>query len=66
MAVMAKKRTDRHLSKQFQIRMHPQMRKQLEALADSKLTDLSQEIREAILNHLKAAGYWPPGAEKQR
>lgn len=64
MAVMAKKATDKHLNKPFQLRMHRQLREQLELLSESKLSDLSQEIREAIRKHLEQEGYWPPSPGK--
>jgi hypothetical protein len=58
------RKNDRHKTKAFGIRLHPLIRQQLEALVESKqgITKLSDEIREALIAHLKANGFWPPPA----
>lgn len=61
-AGMARKRKgDRHLAKPFMIRLHPQVRAQLEKLVDQDpTTNITREIVEAIKHRLREAGLWPP------
>ena len=54
---------DRHKKKPFQIRMHPLLRQQLEALAERNASDMTQEIVTAVREHLERAGLWPPSAK---
>ena len=46
--------------KPFQLRLHPDIRKQLEKFADEERKDRSEVVRSAITEFLKSHGYWPP------
>ena len=60
MHIMAKKKSDAHTQKQFQIRLHPLIRKQLDILIRRNVSTFSEEIRTALKKHLTDAGLWPP------
>lgn len=57
MAVMAKKKPDRHKSKPFQLRMPDFLKEQLEKLADQNYSTMTAEIIAAIKKHLEASGF---------
>lgn len=61
MAVMAKRKGDRHATKQFQIRLHASLRQQLKKLSKRNLSTMTAEITTAIRKHLTSEGLWPPG-----
>jgi hypothetical protein len=59
-AADGKKPTGRNLYPGFQLRLHPKMRAQLEALAERNFSNMTDEIRIAIRKHLESVGMWPP------
>ncbi len=62
---MAKKRKpDRHKNPALNLRLHPILRQQLQALADRNLTTLTTEATAAIREYLRANGLWPPSETK--
>lgn len=57
-AFMAKK--DRHKKKALQLRIHPLIRQQLEALVSLHASTLTEEITLAIRERLERYSLWPP------
>lgn len=51
---------DRHKFPQLNVRLHPDLRRQLEVLTQRNLSDLSEEVRAAVIRHLRDHGLWPP------
>lgn len=67
MELMAKKKTtepgpaaDRHKKVQTQLRLHPVIRRQLDILVERRISTLAEEITEAVREHLRRHGLWPP------
>lgn len=61
MPIMARpKKPDQHKNKQFQLRLHTLLRRQLEKLAERNLSTMSAEATAAIRKHLTENGLWPP------
>ncbi len=60
-AFMAKKKqtTDRHNNKGFQMRLHPQLREQLERAVEQNASSISEEVRIAIRERLERLKLWP-------
>lgn len=57
---------DRHKKKQTQLRLHPVIRRQLEILVEQRVSDLTEEITEAIRKHLRDHNLWPPPKPEPR
>ena len=53
------KKADRHLTPGFQIRLHPLLKQQLDALVDKHASTISEEVRVAIRERLERTGLWP-------
>lgn len=65
MLLMAdKKPTDRHKKKPLQMRLHDQLRAQLELLVERNASNLTAEITIAIRERLTREGLWPPPPKK--
>ncbi len=63
---MAKKKPQAQDAKRHQLnlRLHPDIRAQLDILCARNASDLSEEIRIAVRKHLKDNDLWPPPAVK--
>lgn len=60
MGLMAKERKpDRHKRKPLQLRLHPLLREQLEALAEQNASNMTAEVSIAIRERLERHGLWP-------
>ncbi len=57
------KKTDRHVRKSFQLRLHPLLRAQLEKLGERNASKLTAEIVIAIRERLERANLWPPSRD---
>lgn len=55
-----KPKPDRHRHPPLQLRLHTNLRKQLEVLAERNLTNLTTEATRAIREMLTKEGLWPP------
>lgn len=60
MAVMAKKKADRHQTRPFPLRLRADLKEQLEKLAERNVTSITAEIIAAVRDRLIANGLWPP------
>lgn len=62
-SIMAKKRSsaDNRVSTTtaFHMRLNARLRAQLERLAETRASDLSSEVAEAIRERLEKFGFWP-------
>jgi predicted transcriptional regulator len=55
---------DRHKKAPFQLRLHRDIRRQLEALAMRNRTDMTEEITRAVRERLEREGLWPLTSEE--
>ncbi len=62
----ANRKQDRHKAKSLQLRIHPLLRRQLEALVERNVSTLTAEITIALRAHLEAAGLWPPPSRARK
>lgn len=60
-----KKPTNRHKKKPLQMRLHDQLRAQLEILVERNASTLTAEITAAIRERLERADLWPPPQSKK-
>lgn len=59
----ASRKADRHKGKAISLRLHPKIHEQLKKLVDQEASNQTQEITNAIREHLKEKGLWPPPPE---
>ena len=59
MARPKKKPEDKHKNPQFQLRLHPLLRQQLQKSADRNATTITEEARTALRKYLESVGLWP-------
>lgn len=51
---------DRHKAGQKPVRIRHRLAKQLKALADARVTDITELANQAVLEFLKREQFWPP------
>jgi hypothetical protein len=55
---------DRHQRAPVQVRLHPLLQQQLDAMVTARASKRSVEIVTAIREHLERAGFWPPPSQQ--
>lgn len=63
MPLMAKQ-PNRHKFPLWGVRINPAYRRQMKKLAEQTRRTVTEELKIALENHLKAAELWPPSSDK--